>query len=239
VRYPGSYPIRRGESLRSVVERAGGLTDLAYPRGAVFTREELREREQEQFDRLASRLQTDLSVFALQAAAANQGGASQSLAVGQSLLAQLTEAEAVGRLVINLDRALAAEPGSDDEIVLRAGDRLLVPKLIQSVSVIGEVQNSTAHLYNRELARDDYIALSGGTTRQADRRQIYVVKADGSVVASSGNRWFSRGNAGPLDPGDTVVVPLDAERLPPLPLWQAVTQILYNVAIAVAAVNSF
>jgi protein involved in polysaccharide export with SLBB domain len=107
------------------------------------------------------------------------------------------------------------------------------------VTVIGEVQNSTSHFFRAELGRDDYVGLSGGITRKADRGRIYVVRADGSVVASESSRWFSRAAQVQMRPGDTVVVPLDTERLPALPLWQAVTQILYNLAVSVAAVNSF
>jgi len=239
VRFPGEYPIRRGESLRSVIERAGGLTALASPRAAVFTREGLREREQEQMDRLADRLQTDLATAALRSANANQAGASTALSVGQSLLTQLRSAKSVGRLVIDLPAALAAAPGADTDIALRGGDRLIIPKQRQEVTVLGEVQNSTSHFYRAGLSRDDYINLSGGVTRKADDRQIYVVRADGSVVARASSRWFSRGTSIKMEAGDTVVVPLDTERLPMLPLWQAVTQILYNVAISVAAINSF
>ncbi len=239
VRFPGDYPIRRGESLRSVLERAGGLTPLAAPRAAVFTREGLRDREQEQMDRLADRLQTDLATAALQSANANQVGAGTALSVGQSLLAQLRTAQAVGRLVIDLPAAISAVPGSDADILLRDGDRLVVPKQRQEVTVLGEVQNSTSHFFRAGLSRDDYIGLSGGVTRKADDGQIYVVRADGSVVARASSRWFSRGSSIRMEAGDTVVVPLDTERLPTLPLWQAVTQILYNVAISVAAINSF
>lgn len=239
VRFPGEYPIRRGESLRSVIERAGGLTSLASARAAVFTREGLREREQEQIDRLADRLQTDLATAALRSANANQAGASTALSVGQSLLTQLRSAKAVGRLVIDLPAALAAQGGSDADIALRGGDQLIIPKQRQEVTVLGEVQNSTSHFYRADLSRDDYINLSGGVTRKADDGQIYVVRADGSVVARGSSRWFSRSSSIRMEPGDTVVVPLDTERLPTLPLWQAVTQILYNVAISVAAINSF
>ena len=238
VRFPGSYPIRRGETLRSVLDRAGGLTNLAFPSGAVFTRKELQEREQLQVDRLADRLQTDLSASALQGAQANQNQAGQALAVGQSLLAQLRTTKAVGRLVIDLNRVAAAPVGSASDVSLRDGDRLIVPKVRQEVTVIGEVQNSTSHFYRAGLSRDDYISLSGGTTRKADKRRIYVVHADGSVIANGSRGWFGRGSQVGINPGDTVVVPLDTERMPTLPLWQAVTQILYNVAIAVAAVNS-
>jgi polysaccharide biosynthesis/export protein len=239
VRFPGAYPIQRGETLRSVLDRAGGLTSLAFPDGSVFTRVELKQREQDQIDRLAERLQTDLASTALQAAAANQGGAGQALTVGQSLLTQLKASKAVGRLVIDLNSVLDSPVGSPVDVVLREGDLLMIPKQKQEVTVIGEVQTTTSHFYREKLSRDDYIGLSGGLTRKADRGRIYIVRADGSVVSSENSGWFRRSGQVAMKPGDTVVVPLDTERLPALPLWQAVTGILYNLAIAVAAVNSF
>lgn len=237
VKFPGTYPIQRGETLRSVINRAGGLTDFAFSAGSVFTREDLKEREQQQLDALAARLQSDLATLALQGAQANQTGVAQSLSVGQSLFSQLKSAKAVGRLVIDLDQVLASRLGSEQDVVLRDGDMLIVPRQRQEVTVIGEVQTTTSHLYQKGLTRNDYIAQSGGMTRKADDGQVYVVRANGTVVANGGNRWF-RSNV-EMKPGDTVVVPLDTERMPRLPFWQAVTQIIYNVAIAAAAVNSF
>jgi polysaccharide export outer membrane protein len=239
VRFPGIYPIRRGETLHSVLNRAGGLTSLAFPIGTVFTRRELKEREQQQMDRLAERLQTDLASTALQAAAASQGQAGQALQIGQSLLAQLKASKAVGRLVIDLDSVLKSPLGSDMDVALREGDQLIVPKMKQEVTVIGEVQNSTSHFFRDHLTRDDYIGLSGGVTRKADRGRIYIVRANGSVISSENSGWFRRSGQVAMNPGDTIVVPLDTERMPALPLWQAVTGILYNLAIAAAAVNSF
>jgi protein involved in polysaccharide export with SLBB domain len=107
------------------------------------------------------------------------------------------------------------------------------------VTVIGEVQTTTSHLYREHLMRDDYIGLSGGLTRKADRGRIYIVRADGSVVSSESSGWFRRSAQVAMRPGDTIVAPLDTERMPALPLWQAVTSIVYNLAIAAAAVNSF
>lgn len=239
VRFPGNYPIQRGETLRSVLDRAGGVTALAFPSGSVFTRKELREREQEQLNRLAERLQADLATTALQAAAANQGQAGQALSVGQSLLSQLKATKAVGRLVIDLNGVLNSPPGSPNDVVLREGDQLIIPKQKQEVTVIGEVQNNTSHFYREKLTRDDYIGLSGGMTRKADHNRIYIVRADGSVVSSESAGWFRRSGQVAMKPGDTVVVPLDTERMPTLPMWQAITGILYNLAIAAAAVNSF
>jgi len=239
VRFPGAYPIRRGETLSSVLQRAGGLTNLAFPDGAVFTRVELKQREQEQLDRLADKLQSDLASTALQVTAATQGQAGAAMSMGQSLLTQIKSTQAVGRLVIDLDHVIASRAGSDSDVALRQGDRLIVPKLKQEVTVIGEVQTSTSHFFRPNLSRDDYIGLSGGLTRKADRGRIYVVRADGSVVSNESAGWFRRSSQVAIRPGDTVVAPLDTERMPALPLWQAVTQIIYNLGIAAAAVASF
>jgi polysaccharide biosynthesis/export protein len=238
VKFPGEYPIERGEALRSVVERAGGLTPLAFAGGSVFTRETLKERERRQIEMLADRMQQDLGALAL--AGAQEGGigasqASNTLAVGQALLADLRDTEPVGRLVIDLERVMASTDPADD-ILLKGGDTLRVPRQLQEVTVIGEVQNPTSHLFDSALSRDDYLSLSGGATQKADDKRIYVVRANGSVE-SGGSRWFR--DSGSVLPGDTIVVPLDAERMRPLPLWTAVTTIIYNLAVAVAAVGSF
>lgn len=239
VKFPGTYPIKRGETLASVLSRAGGFSELAFPEGSVFTRRDLKDREQQQLDQLAARLQSDLATMALQAAAANQSGAAQAASVGQSLLSQLKSSKAVGRLVIDVEKAVAGAPGSAGDIVLQDGDQLIIPKKSQEVTVIGEIQNATSHFYRKGLSRDDYISLSGGTTRKADDSRIYIVRADGSVVSAERGKWFSRSGQSAIKPGDTIVVPMDTERLPTLPLWQAVTGILYNLAIAAAAINSF
>jgi protein involved in polysaccharide export with SLBB domain len=237
VRFPGEYPIERGETLRSVIARAGGLTPLAFPQGSVFTRESLKERERRQVEILVDRLKQDLGTLALQATQTSGGSAqqaSETLAIGQSLLTDLRNAEPVGRLVIDLDRIMADESGSVADVILKDGDILRVPQTAQEVTVIGEVQSATSHLYNPALGRDDYIGLSGGTTQKADDKRIYVVRANGSVETGSGSRWFR--SAGSIQPGDTIVVPLDAERMRPLPLWTAVTTIVFNLAVAVAAI---
>jgi polysaccharide biosynthesis/export protein len=238
VRFPGTYPIKRGETLRSVLERAGGLTDLAFPQGSVYTRDELKVREQEQLDRLTERMRTDLVSTSLMAARANQTGATQTYNIGQSLLDQLQTAKAVGRLVIDLPAIMASSAGSTADVIVRNGDELIVPKRRQEVTVMGEVQNVTSHIYHTGRTRDDYVALSGGTTRQADRNKMYVVRADGSVVANS-RGWLFRGGSVAVREGDTIVVPLDTERTPTLPLWQSVTQILYNLTVAFAAAKTF
>jgi hypothetical protein len=89
------------------------------------------------------------------------------------------------------------------------------------------------------LSRDEYINLSGGLTRRADKKLIYVVRANGAVVAGNRSRWLGRSGRVDIRPGDTIVVPLDTDRIRPLTFWGNVTQILYQGAIAVAAVKTF
>jgi polysaccharide biosynthesis/export protein len=234
VRFPGKYRIERGETLGKVLVRAGGLTPLAFPEGAVFTREELREKEREQLDALQQRLRKDLSAIALQNTQTNFGN-SQTLAVGQGLLEQLQQTKPVGRLVINLNRIAQGKGHGPGDVTLRNGDRLVVPRATEEVSVVGEVQNPTSHLFQPGYRRDDYIDMSGGYTPRADRKHVYVVQADGSVQSTPAG-WLHPSHAG-MHAGDTVVVPFDAEKMRALPLWTAVTTIMYNLGIAAAAIG--
>jgi protein involved in polysaccharide export with SLBB domain len=245
VRFPGKYPIHQGETLSSVLHRAGGFTEFAFPEGAVFIREELKKRERDQLELLANRLQSDLAALSLEAvagsAATNSGGgsATQGLAVGQQLMSQLRETKPVGRLVIDVARVIKGPVGAPEDVVLRDGDKLMVPKKTEEITILGEVQSPTSHVFKAGLTRDDYIGRSGGTTQKADRKRIYIVRANGDVI--SGERrsgWFRRSRTFEMRPGDTIVVPLDTERVRALPLWQAVTTIIYNLAVALLAIRS-
>ncbi len=235
VRFPGTYILQRGETLSSVLQRAGGLTDLAFPQGSVFVRDELKRREQEQIENLASRLEADIVAFSLQSLQTDTNAA-QALSIGQSLLEQLRETRATGRLVINVKEILAGTASMD--IVLRDGDRLLIPKQTQEVTVLGEVQYVTSHIFEPGLTRDDYIRRSGGLTEKADRQRIYVVRASGAVLSGERSRWFQRPESTEIQPGDTIVAPLDADRMSSLALWTNVSQIVYQLALAAASANA-
>ncbi len=138
--FPGKYPIRRGETLSSVLRRAGGLTDQAFPKGSVFTRIELREREKEQLDTLARRIERDLAAISI-----SEPSAAATITTGQSLISQLRNAVATGRLVIKLDDLVAGAKEAD--VVLDDGDQLIVPGRRQEVTVLGEVQYPTSHVF--------------------------------------------------------------------------------------------
>lgn len=234
VRYPGEYTIRDGETLRDVIKRAGGLTDNAFPEGAIFTREKLRQLEAQRLREAEERLQSDLVGVQLEGDDFGGQNAERTQQV-QDLLEEVQDSRPVGRMVINL----AAVVGSEDyqSIRLQDGDTLTVPIIPQAVSVFGEVQFPTSHLHSEGLTVDDYLERSGGPTRQADEERVYVVKADGSVMLPEKSRWFG-GRSQQLAPGDTIIVPIDVDRLNQLELWSNVSQIVYQMALGAAAVGN-
>ena len=245
VRFPGKYPIHQGETLHSVLVRAGGFDDVAFPEGAVLTREELRKLEKDQLDMYSSRLQSDLAALSLQVVAGsalipNGGGgasASQGLLIGQQLLWQLRQTKPVGRLVVNVEGAYKGPANGPYDILLKDGDKLVVPKRTQAVTVLGEVNSPTSHVFAAGLTRDDYIQKSGGVTQHADRKRIYVVRANGDVVSGNRSGWFRRSQRTDMRPGDTIVVPMDTQKVPWLPLVAAITTIIYNLAIGYILVH--
>jgi polysaccharide export outer membrane protein len=152
---------------------------------------------------------------------------------------QLHQTKPVGRLVINAEGAYKGSPGGVYDVVVRDGDKLIIPKKTQDVTILGEVQSPTSHVYTPGLSRDAYIEMSGGVTPHADRKRIYVVHANGDVMGSYRTGWFRRSQDLNIEPGDTIVVPLDTEKVPTLPLVQAITTIIYNLAIGYILVHEY
>jgi polysaccharide export outer membrane protein len=241
VRFPGVYPIARGEQLSNLIDRAGGLTDMAFPQGAFFVREELREREKQRLEELGRQLQVDLGSLALQLA---QEDSKQQLSVDvvRGLAEQLRNVEPTGRLVIDLPKLIKDTRGgrrSDFDVTLMDGDKLFIPPITEEVTVTGEVFYPTSHLYKKNLDQEDYVSMSGGTTKKADDKRIYVVRANGSVVTRNASAsWFESVDPKQIHPGDTIVVPLDVERIRPLSLWTSVSQIIYQLAIGAASAKA-
>lgn len=208
VRYPGAYPVEEGERLSSVLERAGGFTDDAYLRAAVFTREAVRKDQQQQIDDMARRIDAEISTLEITSTTLKdemlrkrQQG---SLDAARRVAEQMKSARATGRIVIEL-ADMKKLKGTQFDLALRNGDRLYVPKRPEEVLVIGEVYNQTAFIYRENALRDDYLAMAGGATRSGDADNVYVVRANGMVETGS-TGWFGKASA-IMEPGDVIVVP--------------------------------
>lgn len=235
VQFPGEYTISRDETLSQIIKRAGGITEGAYVEAAIFTREDLIKTEAERLKEVKARVQSELEAEQIQATV-NEKSESERAAMEEKsgLLEKLDSAVPLGRLVIDLNRALK-DPKTYD-VKLRSGDRLFIPRFRQEVSVMGEVQVPISHLYDASLSTEDYIERSGGVTVKADEGHVYIIKANGGMTHPAGTRWFRTEQ--PIAPGDTIVVPLDVDHIKPLELWTKVTQILYQSAVTVAALTN-
>jgi polysaccharide biosynthesis/export protein len=211
VRKPGVYGIRPGEHLSSLLKRAGGLLPTAYPRAAVFERNEVRELQQKSRQDLIQRLEqestvvkTSVSTTGTEEAALQQAAIQQR----QRALDALRRAPVSGRLVVRLRPDRKDFAGSPDDIELRAGDSLTIPKQPGSVLVIGQVYNSNALTYSPGRNAGWYLSRAGGATPLANKPEIFIIRADGSVTGGKqGGFWSGSALSATLGPGDTVVVP--------------------------------
>ena len=211
VRKPGVYGIRSGERLSALLERAGGLLPTAYPRAAVFERKEVRELQEKNRQEMIQRLEQESAV--VKTAASTSGteeAALQQAAIQQRqrVLDGLRKAPVSGRLVIHLRLDRPGFVGSADDIELRAGDSLLIPKQPGAVLVIGQVYNANALTYTPGRNASWYLSRAGGATQLANKGAIFIVRSDGSVTSGSQGRFWSGGVlSATLGPGDTIVVP--------------------------------
>ena len=229
--FPGKYTIRRGETLSHLIERAGGFTNYAYVDGSVFTREKLKQLELQNLLKVSTDLRMEIASKSL---AQSKGSPMIDYKQAKTLLADLTKVKPVGRLVIDLPKLMS---DTDFDVLLENGDVLYVPAKQNSINVIGQEQLASSHLYQKELSVEDYLRLSGGVKLQADEDKLYVIRANGSVMIPSQGNWFSERDSSALYPGDTVVIPLDSEYMDNLTLWSTATQIIYQAAVAIAAIS--
>jgi protein involved in polysaccharide export with SLBB domain len=230
LKFPGIYTIRRGETLTELLERAGGFSTFAEQKAAVFTRTSIKEQEQKQLARLSTELRRDIASKSFQSSVSSNTLSYEEM---NKLLNDLASVEAVGRLVIDLPLIVNYQ----QNLVLQDGDTLYVPSKRDSISVIGEVNYSTSHLYRQGISVDEYISLSGGLKERADEDRIYIIKANGSVKIPNTGGWFAANSSEQLEPGDTIVIPMDAGHMDKLTLWSTATQILYQLGVAVAAIS--
>ena len=231
VKFPGTYTLLPGETLLDVIQRCGGLTEYAYAKGAIFSRAALRDLEENRLSELKNKLESDIASAGI---SEKEDAENIEEDEAKALLENLERTKPLGRMVIDLPAILG---GDNDDFQLENGDALTIPRFKPSVTVLGEVQYPTSHFYDKKLSTKDYINRSGGTKIHADKKRIYIVKANGRVLEPSRSAWF-QSNSGQIEPGDTIIVPLNADQVDPLTIWAKVTTIMYQAALGAAAVGS-
>jgi polysaccharide biosynthesis/export protein len=209
VKHPGTYGIRPGERLSSVIQRAGGFQEGAYVRGAILERAQVRELQTKEQTQLMLRVK-DLqnNVELLPEGDANQKRAKENaLRQYQNALTQLGTNTPVGRVTMRISPEVSRWKNTSADLEVRAGDILVVPKQPSFVMVTGQVFNPTAVSYRPGKSAKWYLSQSGGPTAVANKKAIFVIRADGSVIGGKENLWSGSSLNAVLQPGDTIVVP--------------------------------
>jgi len=243
VHFPGEYPISENQTLAELIQRAGGITEEGDMGAALFSRQSVQEADLKKLKEAKEELTKTLLL------ASQSSGDLGTTETDSVVMLQLTELLggdpeenlSLGRLVIDLESIMN---GSIDDVILEDGDNLIIPKAAQTISVIGEVYVPTTHIYDKGNNLTDYINFSGGVNSFADESSIYLIKSDGSIISPSelsrgGFFKGSRGVRAALEAGDAIVVPLDVKPFSTIAATQEITQIIYQMALAAAAVNSF
>ncbi|MDD5675577.1 MAG: SLBB domain-containing protein [Chitinivibrionales bacterium] len=198
--YPGTYILKEGETMGPLIARAGGFTDKAYRAASIFTRVSVQRLEQKRTEDYSRQLEMQMNNLSAELASKDNPEEARALLEQQkALLENLKKVQSLGRIVIDLN-----DPASYQNMVLEDGDELLVPRNFNTVSVLGEVFNpSTFNLDIRYSEARRYIQQSGGATENADQKNIYIIKANGSIVT----RQMENVENYKLMAGDVVVVP--------------------------------
>ncbi len=233
----GVYSVKPGETLRQLLERAGGLTPDAYLYASEFTRESTRRVEQQRLNEYADQLE---ALVSSQTATGNAraltdrdaAAASASSTDAQVAIDRLRRVQPEGRIVLPLkpdNNSLTDIP----DLALEDGDRFCVPRVPSSVSVEGQVYSANAFVYVSGRRVQDYLKEAGGPSRQADMRRAFVLRADGSVLS----RQYGNLEHAMVYPGDTIVVPLRVDKKAVLRDLTDIATIIGNFGVGVAAVN--
>ena len=221
IQRPGDYLFARNETLHDVIQRAGGLSEVAYPLGAIFTRDSLKESQRESNALLADQLEQAV----LQVAQSDMEGVGEQVKAVLGYAQQLRLQDVTGRLSVNVVLRDISAP-----VYLQAGDKLIIPKRPAHVSVIGSVQKDTIVSYSSGKRLNAYLSAAGGANRIADLQRTYILLPNGESTSANEESI--------IPPGAVIVVPPKTDRLSILGLTDLVSRVLGNIATSVLAINN-
>ncbi len=246
VKFPGTYVLKETERLSELIERAGGYKETAYLRGAVFTRQSVKELQQKNLEEMIGRMERQVlaeSSTVTSASTESVEARKIELQQKQAFIDSLKKLKATGRMTVRVAH-LRLLKGSEFDIGLEDGDALHIPMNNRVVNVMGAVMSNASLVYTDKAGPKDYVRMAGGYSRYADVRNTYVLKVDGSAKklpegainwSGSNERWelvgFDAGER-PIESGDTIVVPEKLERIAWLREIKDIAQIMASMATA-------
>ncbi len=211
--HAGSYTVQPGETLRNIVDRAGGLTPNAYLYGSDFTRESTRAVQQARIDEYVQSLdmriqRSNLAIAANSTNPTDLASGSSAQSSERELITRLRQIRATGRIVLDFKANSTGSSGLPD-IALEDGDRFVIPHIPASINVVGAINDQNSFLYAQGRRVGSYLRIAGGPTKDADRKRSFVIRADGEVESYESRKglWGNQFYDLPMYPGDTIVVP--------------------------------
>jgi protein involved in polysaccharide export with SLBB domain len=231
--HPGRYGIQRGEKLSSILRRAGGFSTEAYPYGAILERAQVREFSAKSRDEMVAGLQE-------QGVSGARLESSATARQRQQLIDKAKQVQPSGRMLIHISAPIEKWENTAADVEVRPGDSLMIPKRPNFVMVAGQIYNPAAITYSKGKSAGWYLKQAGGPTSVADKKDIFVVRANGTVVGRSSGEWWS-GNVShvALQPGDTVYVPDKVAGTGHFKNIGQSIQILSGVAVAANVIRTF
>tara|TARA_B100001250_G_C19541112_1_gene674788 strand:- start:22 stop:816 length:795 start_codon:yes stop_codon:yes gene_type:complete len=234
---PGVYAVTKNTSLGELYERAGGLTENAYPLGGIFTRKSIQKIETDAL----KRSKAELSEIMASAVASGYVQQSATDLVGLiSLMSSLENANPIGRLVTELN-PVKIKNNIEDNIILENGDKIYIPTIQTTVTIVGQVLNPVTVPHIVGATFDDYLKLAGGIKKEADKNKIYALLPNGEAIQRKGGVLFSSlpylsFNREDILPGSTLVIPRKARPLDSLALVETITPVLANLSVTAASI---
>ncbi len=230
VKRPGDYFIQRGETILDVIKRAGGYSDQSYPEGAIYLRKEVARMQKLAFERSADELENTIIEIITKGTIENFN--EFTLTPISALIRKLRSTEPLGRMVVNVDY-LDLKTNAGNNFLAQGGDSLFIPKRPNSISIVGEVLNSSTITFQPTLRVEDYINYAGGLNSSADNARIFVIYPDGRSELTK-RSLFKSSNV--LIPGSTIVIPRDSRPFDAFQITSIITPILADLATSAAAI---
>ena len=241
VQRPGLYSMFDGDKLSDLIERAGGFTNKAFLRGAIFTRRSVAAEQREALGLMADNMERELLETVQNTANSSSGNtaaANQDYQRRRQLIDNLRHLEIMGRVITKVDTP-ANIRGTQYDYDLQNGDYLQIPEVPLTVNVMGAVYVSSSHLFNPSMSINGYINAAGGAIKSAHKRMVYLLKSDGSTVRLtrstsmlSSKQWTApKGFTAKVEPGDTIVVPVKYSDRQAFDNFRDTIDVIYKVAV--------
>ncbi len=246
VMHPGRYGIQRGEHLSSILKRAGGFSNEAYPYAAILDRAQVREAAAKSREEMVTQIQAqNIGAPGGTASSSSSSSSRNSNAVAQErerqqLLAKLKQLQPNGRMLIHVSSQIEKWEGTEADVEVRAGDTLYIPKRPTFVMVAGQVYNPIAITFSSGKHAGWYLKQAGGPTTLANKKEIFVVRANGTVVGRGSGEWWSGNVLGTtLQAGDTIFVPEKGAGTGIFKNLNQTISLLSGAAVAVSVIRTF